>query len=93
VKAGTQISLQTHSAVRTTLPQNDLGYVVNTIEGKHCLGNGRVERCLAIRPGSTILSKINSSGVERGDLRIQACALRSVLLEGGRGKEAPVPRC
>lgn len=84
VKAGEQITLQTRSKVRTTLPQNVLGYVVNPVYGNHYLRNGDVERCLAIRPGSTVLSKINASGVERGDLRIQACALRLDLLGGGR---------
>jgi hypothetical protein len=84
VKAGTQITLQTRSRVRTTLPQRILGYVVNPVEGNHYLGNGEVERCLAIRAGSTILSEVNASGVERGDLRIQACALRLDLLGGGR---------
>jgi hypothetical protein len=33
VKAGTQITLQTRSKVRTTLPQRVLGYVVNPVEG------------------------------------------------------------
>lgn len=84
VKAGTQIMLQTRSKVRTALPQKVLGYVVNPVEGNHYLGNGQVERCIAIRAGSTVLSEINASGVERGDLRIQACALRLDLLGGGR---------
>jgi hypothetical protein len=51
---------------------------------QHYLGNGQVERCLAIPAMSTILSEINASGVERGDLRIQACALRLDILGGGR---------
>ncbi|MGF7213211.1 type IV secretory pathway VirB10-like protein [Skermanella aerolata] len=84
VKAGTQIALQTRFQVRTTLPQKILGYVVNPIEGNHYLGAGEVERCVAIPAGSTILSEVNTSGVERGDLRIQACALRLDLLGGGR---------
>lgn len=84
VKAGQQITLQTRSKVRTTLPQKVLGYVVNPVDGIHFLGNGEVERCTAIPAGSTILSEVNSSGVERGDLRIQMCALRLDLLGGGR---------
>lgn len=84
VKAGAQITLQTRSKVRTTLPQKVLGYVVNPVEGNHYLGGGAVERCLAIPAGSTVLSEVNTTGVERGDLRIQACALRLDLLGGGR---------
>jgi hypothetical protein len=84
VKAGQQITLQTRSRVRTTLPQRVVGYVVNPVEGNHYLGNGQVERCLAIPAGSTVLSEINATGVERGDLRIQACALRLDILGGGR---------
>lgn len=83
IKAGEQITLQTRKPVRTTLPQRILGYVVNPVEGNHYLGNGMVERCLAIRAGSTVLSEINAN-VDRGDLRIQACALRLDLLGGGR---------
>lgn len=84
VKAGEQITLQTRSEVRTTLPQKILGYVVNPIEGDEYLGRGRVRPCLAVRPGSRVLVEINASGVERGDLRIQACAIRIDLLGGGR---------
>jgi hypothetical protein len=84
IKAGTQITLQNRSTVRTSLPQRILGYVVNPVEGNRYLGSGRVSRCLAIPAGSTILSEVNAAGVETGDLRIQACALRLDLLGGGR---------
>lgn len=84
VKAGMYIPLQVRSNVRTSLPSKVLAYVPSPVEGNHYLGNGRVERCTAIRPGSTVLSEINAAGVETGDLRIQACALRLDLLGGGR---------
>jgi type IV secretory pathway VirB10-like protein len=84
LKAGTYIPLQNRSRVRTALPARVLGYVYQAVEGNHYLGNGQVERCTAIRPMSTVLSEVNASGVERGDLRIQACALRLDLNGGGR---------
>jgi Bacterial conjugation TrbI-like protein len=84
LKAGTYIPLQNRSTVRTSLPARVLGYVYNTVEGNHYLGKGRVERCTAIPAMSTVLSEVNASGVERGDLRVQACALRIDLNGGGR---------
>jgi hypothetical protein len=84
LKAGTYIPLQNRATVRTALPARVLGYVYQTVEGNHYLGNGQVERCTAIPAMSTVLSEVNASGVERGDLRIQACALRIDLNGGGR---------
>ena len=84
VKAGTYIPLQNRSTVRTALPARVLSYVYQEVEGTHYLGNGQVESCTAIPAMSTVLSKVNASGVERGDLRIQACALRIDLNGGGR---------
>jgi hypothetical protein len=84
LKAGTYIPLQNRSTVRTALPARVLGYVYQAVEGNHYLSNGQVERCTAIPAMSTVLSEVNASGVERGDLRIQACALRIDLNGGGR---------
>jgi hypothetical protein len=84
LKAGTYIPLQNRSQVRTALPAHVLGYVYQAVEGNHYLGNGQVERCIAIPALSTVLSEVNAAGVERGDLRIQACALRIDLNGGGR---------
>ena len=83
LKAGEEIVIESPNPVRTELPGQVRGRVVEDAWGFVYLGNGQQEECLAIPAGSTTMAEVNASGVSRGDLRIQMCATRIDLLGGG----------
>lgn len=83
VKAGEEIIVQNPNPVRTELPGQVRGTIIEDIWGRRFLGNGQVEDCIAARAGSTAMSEVNATGVSRGDMRVQMCATRIDVLGGG----------
>ena len=83
LKAGEEIIVESPNPVRTELPGQVRGRVVEDAWGFVYLGNGQQEECLAIPAGSTTMAEVNATGVSRGDLRVQMCATRIDLLGGG----------
>lgn len=83
VKAGEEIIVESPNPVRTELPGQVRGRVVEDVWGWEFLGGGRQQDCLAIPAGSTTMAEVNAAGVGRGDLRVQMCATRIDLLGGG----------
>ena len=83
LKAGEELVIQNPNPVRTELPGQVRGIIIEDAFGRIFLGNGQVEECLAIPAGSTVMTEVNATGVSRGDLRVQMCATRVDLLGGG----------
>jgi type IV secretory pathway VirB10-like protein len=83
LKAGEEIIIQNPNPVRTELPGQVRGVVVEPAYGWVFLGNGQTEECLAVPAGSTVMTEVNSGGVSRGDMRVQMCATRIDLKGGG----------
>lgn len=83
LKAGEEIIIQNPNPVRTELPGQVRGTVVDHAYGWIFLGNGQTEECVAVPAGSTVMSEVNATGVSSGDLRIQMCATRIDLKGGG----------
>jgi type IV secretory pathway VirB10-like protein len=82
LKAGEEIIVQSPNPVRTELPGQVRGVVVEDAWGVMFSGGGQVEECLAVPAGSRTMTEVNSS-VSRGDLRVQMCTTRIDLLGGG----------
>jgi type IV secretory pathway VirB10-like protein len=83
LKAGEELIIQNPNPVRTELPGQVRGILIEDAYGRIFLGGGRVRECLAIPAGSTVMTEVNATGVSRGDMRVQMCATRVDLLGGG----------
>lgn len=83
VKAGEEIIVESPNPVRTELPGQVRGRVVEDVWGWEFLGGGRQQDCLAIPAGSTTMAEVNAAAVGRGSMRVQMCATRIDLLGGG----------
>lgn len=83
VKAGEEIIVQNPNPVRTELPGQVRGIIVEDVLGRIYHQSGQIEECLAVPAGSTTMVEVNSGSVSRGDYRVQMCSTRIDLIGGG----------